>query len=76
MLRCIRRVLEHFEKKSWLDKGFRTFEPQTYRTFKFLWETGDYQGDKRYSVTLHLFGRAIQYTIWTNGSEASWFRKK
>lgn len=58
------RFLDHFESKSWLEGGFRTFVPRTYHRFLLKTDHDSYQGDHRYSITLHLFGRAFQVTYW------------
>lgn len=55
--------------KSWTESGFRTWteidssiKPKLFY-YNLIWGE-DYQGDLRYSITIHLFHRAFQFTYW------------
>jgi len=58
-------ILDKYERRDWMHSGLRTWHPQTYHRFFISYDgPEDYQGDKRYSLTVHFFGRAWQYTYW------------
>lgn len=68
MSSLINRFLDHYEAKSWLDRGFRTWPRKAQEgalpRFYLRYDVDDYQGDKRYSLTFFIFGRVYQYTVW------------
>ena len=50
--------------RDWMDDGFRVFKPKTFRWLRLEYRSEDFQGDIRESITLHVAGRAIEYTSW------------
>lgn len=56
----MRRILA----RDWMDDGFRTWKLDKFKWFGLRYDFENVQGDFCERITLHLAGRAFQYSCW------------